>query len=650
VTDGNIAGRDQPFEMTSVRGSHRDRDDEAPRRTYTTIKRYQIPESNSSARSVARDDVEEVKEKIVIRRERKESSPPRDRENERTEVRLTERILEREPRRDISYRIVERERDFDREQSRNEVRVIERERECSPAEPERGVREFRFERERDWNASDDRPYELERYSKSTEYFQQPQPIIIRERAAAPIIIREERREPQRIIIRREEPQYEFVERKEVEEVKEESKSLVKHEEPEPTPTPIPEQKPEEDYFYERRVIERRRRSDSFDRRTEIRPRDSASQYSSDESYEYVRRERTFERSRSRSSSPHYKRNIAGGALAGAGVATILRHHRKSQGQETGGRGRDVLSGAAVGALGAGALSRVRSMRRSSRSRSRSRSRSDSREWRERRRRRSRSRSWSLTRAQQLGGLAAVAAVAGLAGYALNKNKNKETVVIKENGPPPGRSRSRRRKGSLDSYLKDETKHTDPEHRNRRIAQAGLVSAAVGAAFERYRSKSRGGKRSKSRVKQAIPIVASGLGGAALAGLYEKNQANKDAKKEAIIEDELGRGRRRRSRSRSVAASYDSRAPRGMIDERPHSDSEYGYYSDDEPGVYRRRAGSAGSSPDNRDRRRSQSRSRSRARLAGAAGAAGLAGIAAHEIGKRRERSRADKERRRKCWK
>jgi hypothetical protein len=630
--------------MTSVRGdrsSYRERDDhdDAPRRTYTTIKRYQIPESNSSARSV-REDVEETKEKIIIRRERKESSPPRDRENERTEVRVTERVVDREPRRDISYRIVERERDFDREQSRKEIRVIERE---SSPEPDRGVREFRFERDRDWNSYDDRPYELERYSKSTEYFQQPQQIIIRERAAAPIIIREERREPQKIIIRREEPAYEFVERKEVEEVKEESKSLVKHEEPEPSPTPVPEQKPEEDYFYERRIVERRRRSDSFDRRTEIRPRDSASQYSSDESYEYVRRERTYDRSRS--SSPHYKRNIAGGALAGAGVATILRHHRKSQGQETGGRGRDVLSGAAVGALGAGALSRVRSMRRSSHSRSRSRSRSDSREWRDRRRRRSRSRSWSLTRAQQLGGLAAVAAVAGLAGYALNK-KNKETVVIKENGPPPGRSRSRRRRGSLDSYLKDETKHTDPEHRNRRIAQAGLVSAAVGAAFERYRSKSRGGKRSKSRVKQAIPIVASGLGGAALAGLYEKNQANKDAKKEAIIEDELGRGRRRRSRSRSVAASYDSRAPRGMIDERPHSDGEYGYYSDDEPGVYRRRAGSAGSSPDNRDRRRS--RSRSRARLAGAAGAAGLAGIAAHEIGKRRERSRADKERRRKC--
>jgi hypothetical protein len=640
--------------MTSVRGDRSsyherdDRDQDSHRRTYTTVRRYQIPDSNSSARSIVRDDVEESKKKIVIRRERKESSPDRDQENERTEVRVTERVLDRDPRRDISYRIVER--DYDREQSRNEIRVIEREREPiyapSPTDGGRGVREFRFERERDWNAPDERPYELERYSRSTEYFQQPQPIIIRERAAAPIIIREERREPQRIIIRREEPQYEFIERKEVEETKDESKSLVRAEEPQPTPTPVTE-KPEEDYFYERKIIERRRRSESFDRRTEIRPRDSASQYSSDESYEYVRRERTYEESRS--SSPHHKRNIAGGALAGAGVAEILRHHRKSKGEEPGSRGRDVLSGAAVGALGAGALSRVRSMRRSSPS-SRSRSRSGEREWRERerhdrRRRRSQSRSWALTPAEKLGGLAAVAAVAGLAGYALNKNK-KETVVIQENGPPPRRSRSRKRRGSLDSYLKEETKHADPEHRNRRIAQAGLVSAAVGAAFERYRSKSRGGHRSKSRVKQAIPIVASGLGGAALAGLYEKNQANKDAKKEAIIEDELDRGRRRRSRSRSVAASYDSRAPRGMINDRAHSDSEYGYYSDDEPGVYRRRPGSAGSSPDNRDRHRS--RSRSRARLAQAAGAAGLAGIAAHEIGKRRERSRADKQRKRKC--
>jgi hypothetical protein len=57
-----------------------------------------------------------------------------------------------------------------------------------------------------------------------------------------------------------------------------------------------------------------------------------------------------------------------------------------------------------------------------------------------------------------------------------------------------------------------------------------------------------------------------------------------------------------------------------------------YYSDEEPGRYRRRGGSRSSSPD--------TRSRSRAAKVAAGGAAiGGAALAAHEMGKRRERSR-----------
>ena len=694
----------------------RSRDDnwDEPRRSYTTVKRYQVPERLYEEEPIQEDKI------IVKRTERREEPPPAprteidvrfsERERERDyprsshthrdsgDWRVTERITEREPapqRRDIAYRVLERDSDHDRYSgSRSDFRFVERERDReivrapSPPTPER-VREYRFERERDFSPPrrEERPVEVDRYVKNTEYYQQPQPIIIRESAAPqPIIIREERREPQQIVIRRDEPNYEIIER---DEVRDERQSLVRREEP-PPPTTVAQskaastvakssvQKPnDEDYFYERRIreVDRGPRREERYREDDIRPRDSASQYGSDDSYEYVRRERiTEEGSRSRSHSPHHRRHLAEGALAGIAGAEILRNHRKREGRDPGKRGRSLVGGAAVGALGAEALTRARSWRRGSRSRSRSssrgRSRSSSYVSRRRRRRKSRSRSRSKSRVKQLGGLAAVAAVGALAGYALkNRGKNNETIIVNE-PPPPRRSRSRRRRASVDTgYLEeerlmDESKAQNPEHRNRRIAQAGLASAAAAGIWERVRSKSRGAKgrsrsRSKSKIRQGVPIAAAGLGGAALAGLYEKNKANKAAKKEAIIEDELDRGRdrysrsRSRSRSRSVPAPYPVQDGR-RVDRRDmiaygadpiYPESERGYYSDEEPGTYRRRqrGSSSGSSPDTRRRSRSRSRARN---LAGAGLAAGAAGVAAHEWGKRGERKRAESQRRR----
>lgn len=686
--------------MTSVRGGrtiYRDEEEDSNHRTYTTIKRYQVPEN--IARSVYQGE-EETDTKIVIKRaERRAPSPQtsragdveyrvtervRERDQsprEETDWRFTERVIQRErsppTRRDVRYRVVERDSD---------VRSVARG--PSPPSPERVTREIRFERERDFSTprERERPYELEKYSKSTEYFAQPQPIIIRESApAAPIIIREERREPQKIIIRREEPQYEFVERREVTEQRDESQSLVKKDdspepEPEPTPEPAPEPaaKPEEDYFYERRIIERRRRSDSYDRRTEIRPRDSASQYSSDGSYEYIRRttydeDRSRSGSRSRSRSRSRKRELAGGALVGVAAAEVIGHHRRQKGEKTH-RGRNAIGGAAVGAAGAEAVSRIRRSKsvRGFFGRSVSRSRSGDRyndryedrfdDRRDRRKHRSRSRSaGGLTRNQTLGSLAAVAAVGALAGYALKNRGNKETVIV--NDAPPRRSRSRRRRHSYDDteIIRPGSGARNPDHRNRKIAQAGLASAAAAGIIEKIRSKSR--HRSKSRIRTGVPIAAAGLGGAALAGLYENNKANKEAKKNAIIEEELhrGRGRHSRSRSRSRAGGHDDRS----FDDRSYDDRSYdersrggpgmiaygndpiypdsrrrGYHSDEEPGMYRRRGGSRSSSPDTR---RGHSRSRN---LAAGAAAAGAAGVAAHEIGKRRERSRVAKDNRR----
>jgi len=533
---------------TSARGEriiYRERDrsreterDPDSRRSYTTVKRYQVPN-----RSWEEDKVDY--DKIIVKHERREDPPPpkprteldfriterdsRDYQRRDDEWHISERMTEREaPRRDIPYRVIEREQVS---APRSSFHYSERDRETQPQPQPQPI--------------------IIRESA-------PQaPIIIREERQQPLIIREERREPQQIIIRRDEPNYDFVEK---EEVRNEHQSLVRREDP-PPPAPIPKPQ-EEDYFYERRIREVDR---GRHREDDIRPKDSASQYSSDDSYEYVRRERYVEGG-SREGSRHRRRDLAGGALAGIAGAEIIRAHRKREGRDPGGRGRSIVGGAAVGALGAEAVRRAKSWHRGSGSRSRSRSwsgsRSRSREPR-RRRKHHRSKSRSKSRARQLGGLAAVAAVGALAGYALkNRGKGNETIIV--NDRPPRRSRSRRRRGSADSsttgYMSEgaprsESKARDPEHRNRRIAQAGLASAAAAGIWERVRSKSRGknGKsrsRSKSRIRTGVPIAAAGLGGAALAGLYEKTQAGKAAKKQAIIDDELNRGRRRSSRSRS----------------------------------------------------------------------------------------------------
>lgn len=666
------------------RDRSRETERDPDRRSYTTVKRYQVPDRNWGEEDKVDYD------KIIVKRERRDDPPPKprteidfrvtERDRRDDDWHVTERVTEREPpRREIPYRVLERDHNHG---SRSNFYFSERDRETvrAPSPPTQDrIREFRFERERSFSPPhhhhhhhEDRGPEIERYRKETEYYQAPapQPIIIRESAPqAPIIIREERREPQQIIIRRDEPNYDFVEK---EEVRDERQSLVRREEPPapvpvpvPAPAPAPSVKPQdEDYFYERRIREVDR---GRHREDEIRPKDSASQYGSDDSYEYVRRERIVEGD-SRETSRHRRRDLAGGALAGIAGAQILRSHRKSQGRDPGGRGRSLVGGAAVGALGAEAVRRAKSWRRGSGSRSRSwsrsRSRSGSREPRRRRRHHHHSKSRSKSRAKQLGGLAAVAAVGALAGYALkNRGKNNETVIINDR---PRRSRSRRRRGSVDTattgYFSDggtrrsESKHRDPEHRNRRIAQAGLASAAAAGIWERVRSKSRGGKsrsRSKSRIRQGVPIAAAGLGGAALAGLYEKTKAGKEAKKQAIIDDELSRGRRpsrSRSRSRSVPAPYPVNGRRG-VDEDPMiaygGDPIYpdrggrGYYSDEEPGMYRRRhrGSSSGSSPDTRRRSRSRSKSRRR-QLAGAGLAAGAAGAAGYAYNKHKERGRS----------
>ena len=117
-----------------------------------------------------------------------------------------------------------------------------------------------------------------------------------------------------------------------------------------------------------------------------------------------------------------------------------------------------------------------------------------------------------------------AAVAAAVGYA-NRNAKKNEVSGR-------RSRSRTRRDSVGALPAPEKADNAriASHRNDQIPQAGLSGAAVAGLVERARSKSRGGgkrDRSKSRIRQGLPITATSLGSAAIAGLYEKQQAGKE---------------------------------------------------------------------------------------------------------------------------
>jgi len=71
----------------------------------------------------------------------------------------------------------------------------------------------------------------------------------------------------------------------------------------------------------------------------------------------------------RSHSPAHKRHLAEGTLACAGTAALIANHRIQVGEEH--RGRNVVGGAALGAIGAEVSTRARSRYREDRRRSRS---------------------------------------------------------------------------------------------------------------------------------------------------------------------------------------------------------------------------------------------------------------------------------------
>lgn len=263
----------------------------------------------------------------------------------------------------------------------------------------------------------------------------------------------------------------------------------------------------------------------------------------------------------------------GSSLADAGATALLANRRDKQADGLERRGRKVLGGAALGALSAETLTRARSLdREEGGERSRSRSRSSSRH--------SHSKlEASLNLAAT--GLAAAAYVSNRRGH------NKEH----------GRSRSRTRSVSRSSYSSKDTfgdersrskcKRIDPKYRASQIAKAGVATAAVAGTVEHFRSKSRersGGERSKSRIRTGAEIAASGLAGAAVAGLHE-NRTAKEALRTARAEIRMEHGR---SRPRHGTRNRSGSRSRGTYSD-PGADPELGMVQYGTEPVYTQRS-------------------------------------------------------------
>lgn len=305
-------------------------------------------------------------------RPRSAFDPPVERER-----RVVEKIIERdEPGHHDHDRYYERETEYNREPERRDTTVVRESRETIERDAPRDywdrrsrmpwdddhedvriekhierrsgdhVDEMRIEKhvERDHDhdhySHHDHPGEVERYTKETEYYTPaepaPQPIVIRQKAPEPqqIIVQEAAAPPPVIIDnKRSEPGYIVL--------RENNRQVVRHE-----PS-------DEEYYYRRE--ERRREDDYAMERYDRRRRDYPSE---DEDY-YVKRT-IIRRDRSSSSDHHKKRHLAEGALAGAGLSAFLASRRDRDGDLPENRGKKVLAGAALGALGTEVLRRARS--------------------------------------------------------------------------------------------------------------------------------------------------------------------------------------------------------------------------------------------------------------------------------------------------
>ncbi|KAI0156966.1 hypothetical protein GGR57DRAFT_511282 [Xylariaceae sp. FL1272] len=405
-----------------------------------------------------------------------------------TDVRFEKRVVRRDS--DGDVKIKEKKIDIHKDSHRDEPRDY-RERDLKV--------ERRVIDDRDAHDGD-----VEHYHREVEYYAAPSP------PPAPVVIRQKFPE-QRIIVQ---------------------------EAPPPAPIIMPRQEPSYIVLRERE----RERRDDYDRQ-----RDDRRYEDYDEDY-YVKRT-IIRRDRSSSSDHHKKRHLAEGALAGAGLSALVSSRRGKDGDYTDHRGRKVLAGAALGALGTEVIRRARSAYED-----RYDEYEDEDDYRYRHRSKSRSR---LTTGLALG--AAALAVAGGLKYMQSNKIEKEEA---HRGRQP-------RRYSNDEYSRSRSRSSRGRSRSKsNVAKAGVATAALAGLVQHYRSKSRGKSRSKSRLRTGAEIAAAGLTGAAATKLWERHKDNKDRE---LSDDELSHRDRSYSRSRSRSRSLG----RNSYPRDPSADPELG---------------------------------------------------------------------------
>ncbi|POR31807.1 Uncharacterized protein TPAR_07971 [Tolypocladium paradoxum] len=637
----------------AYRGSrvYRDRDSDSDDERYrsTTVTRYKVTPSRGGGERYERSDRVEVDEDRRSRVSGRTSgdflddrrgplSPDRPRSafepygSDRSRTVYYERDAERDTRREPDRSRVSvygGDREWDRRSHHgrhdDEIKV------------EKKVVEERFD--------DDHGHEVERYRKETEYYAQPDP------PPAPVIIRQQAPEPQKIIVQEAPPPPPIVVPRQQPGVvvlrdREQDREMVRR-----------ERDPYDDEYYyrhERREVgpyrgdrdyavsryERRRRDDDY--------------YSDDDDY-YVRRRTVVRRERSESS--HHKRHLAEGALAGAGITALMSSRRDEYGELPENRGRKVLAGAALGALGTEALRRAHSAYED--------------RWGD-----GRESPDHHSRLKKGLGIAAVAlAAAGAAKYYQASKVDKEEAHR-------GRSRTRGYYSEED-YSRSPSRYSRSRSRTRSrrrsistAAKAALGTAATAGIIKHFRDKSGSKSRhgSRSRSKSTLRRGAEIAGVAAAAGVANKLWKNHKDKKEArdYSPSDDGRDYRRRSRSRGVSRDRGMSRDRGTSRTRSRSrsmarsplspsgaDSELGlveYGNDplpsepsssaaprhDESGAEdrrrrrrRRRDRSGSSSPSEQERKRSKSRLRDMA-------TAGAAALGIKEFKDRKDQEKREK--------
>lgn len=213
-------------------------------------------------------------------------------------------------------------------------RDVERDRDWE-RRPRHHDEDLRVEKRVEERFDDAHGHEVERYRKETEYYHEPErssaPVVVRQRAPDQKIIVQEA-PPQQIVIPRQEPNI----------------IVLREREGERDVARVPY---DEEYYYrhERREVGAHKGDRRIGRRRD--------EYHSDDDDYYYRR--TVRRERSQSSD-HHKRHIAEGALAGAGITALLSSRPNEYGEIPEGRGKKVLAGAALGAIGTEAIRRAHS--------------------------------------------------------------------------------------------------------------------------------------------------------------------------------------------------------------------------------------------------------------------------------------------------